>query len=611
MTAKTAQRNDIQGLRALAVLAVIAFHVDRNLLPAGFIGVDIFLVISGYLITDIILRQQQLGNFSLLKFYAARIRRIVPAYLAVLLGTALAMAVLLIPDDFSRFKSSLLSALYFNSNNYFAHQGDYFAPETHELPLLHTWSLAVEMQFYLVFPFLLKLTNRRFLPTILLAGIITFGLYSIFRSEVDEDWTYYSLSLRIPEFLTGSYVAARNIGMSWQTHTRNGVAWFGMLLVLTSSTAITAVARHYPPLLLLACIGTAMLISARTSALNALISSPPLAKIGNLSYSLYLWHWPILAAMRYYNEGYELSGGAILTALCLTAALAHLSYRFIETPFRQQAPKQKLIIHCGLLLAAIPLGVAAATRLNLQLDKPLPPILTRYAPKNSICHGTMLADCTQGARTGQVHILMLGDSHAAHLTKFADTLGLALGIRFDVISSMGCIPIKDFDTQRIAAYARKPCQLQTGEILNRVHMRNGIILAGRWSAHVQSNHFMQALANFLEETRNLQKPVLVLAQVPELKGNIHRNLRFRNFGFYRPVKAREDWQTANRLIGSLVSNYSHATFLDLSMLPIFATAPYYEGQPIYFDSHHLNEFGSAKYGEAAIPYIKKWIKEDF
>lgn len=610
MTPKTGQRNDIQGFRALAVLAVIAFHVDRNLLPAGFLGVDIFLVISGYLITDIILRQQQSGTFSLLNFYAARIRRIVPAYVVLLLSTALVMAVLLIPVDFARFKNSLLSALYFNSNHYFSHQGDYFAPETHELPLLHTWSLAVEMQFYLAFPFLLKLTSKRALPSILIVGIIGFWSYSICRSGVGEDWTYYSLSLRIPEFLVGGLIAAHNIGSSWHQRMRNRVALLGVLLVLASGTTISMRPDLTNQLLLPACIGVALIIAARTSVLNDFVSYAPLARIGDLSYSLYLWHWPILAAMRYWYQSYKLPVFAIFTAVLLTAALSYFSYHFIEQPFRRVGPRRTVQLRYGCLFATAVLVVLATPRLNAKLVPPFPDTFTRYAPAAEICHGQVAADCSRGAPAAKARLLLLGDSHAAQLNYFAEIVGKELGIRFDVITASSCVPITHFDVERIKSFARKPCREQIIEANDRLYTHGGVIVAARWRFHTESTAFMVALTEFLEETLKIGKPVLVLSQTPEWKENVQRILRFAALGFPRSAHLQDDWHAANDQVKRLVEGYPHATFLDLSTLPVFNNAPYYDGKPIYFDNNHLNEIGSVKYGEAAIPYIREWIEEN-
>ena len=202
------QRDDIQGLRAIAVLAVILFHVDRKWLPGGFTGVDIFLVISGFLITSIILRQQQEGSFSYLSFYVSRIRRIVPAYLALLAVVTFCVAILLTPKDYVTYEKSLRAALYFGSNYFFANQSDYFAPAAPELPLLHTWSLAVEMQFYLLLPVLLRLIPRRFSGPFLTVVVVTLVAQSSYRLALGERQAeYFSMISRIPEFLIGSLIA--------------------------------------------------------------------------------------------------------------------------------------------------------------------------------------------------------------------------------------------------------------------------------------------------------------------------------------------------------------------------------------------------------------------
>lgn len=225
MNSQDTKRHDIQGLRALAVLAVIVFHVDSNWLPGGFIGVDVFLVLSGYLLTSIVLRKRVEGRFSFLSFYAARVRRIVPAYVLMLAVTAVVMAVLLIPRDFEGFKESLYAAISFNSNNYFAGQNDYFAPDSHELPLLHTWSLAIEMQFYLILPIVLVIVPRNLLIFVLSAVAILLLGYTVYQlADGQRQTVYFSLGARIPEFLIGSLLAFGSAGTLWSRRTSNIVA---------------------------------------------------------------------------------------------------------------------------------------------------------------------------------------------------------------------------------------------------------------------------------------------------------------------------------------------------------------------------------------------------
>ncbi|MCZ0925747.1 acyltransferase family protein [Vreelandella janggokensis] len=337
VSSRTQQRDDIQGLRALAVLAVIVFHIDSRWLPGGFIGVDIFLVISGYLITTIVLRQREQGSFSFLSFYASRIRRIVPAYMVFLSVTCLVMSVLLIPADFKSFKESLLSALYFNSNNYFANYNDYFAPESHELPLLHTWSLAIEMQFYLLLPAVLVIVPRRFLPWFLSATALLFMGYSAYQLAVGQSRSvYFSLEARIPEFLAGSLLAFGSFGASWARKTSNIMAALGLAMIIGSFWFITENAPFPGLLALPACLGVVLLIAARNSICNKLLSNASIVKIGAFSYSLYLWHWLILSSLRYFFESYHLSLPIIILGMAATFTISYLSYCIIEIPFRKK-----------------------------------------------------------------------------------------------------------------------------------------------------------------------------------------------------------------------------------------------------------------------------------
>ncbi|EPN7754242.1 acyltransferase family protein [Vibrio cholerae] len=199
-------RKDIQGLRAIAVLAVMVFHLNPVWLPGGFVGVDAFLVISGFLITSILLHKKSSTDYSLTEtlkyFYVSRFKRIVPAYFLMLIIVALVAAVLFLPSDFNTFRKGLEKAAWFTSNSYFASFSDYFAPANYEQPLLHTWSLAVEIQFYLLAPFLVLLIPVKWLKWVftgLLFGLTGLAEYRL-RFIGAEQATYYSLYARLPEF---------------------------------------------------------------------------------------------------------------------------------------------------------------------------------------------------------------------------------------------------------------------------------------------------------------------------------------------------------------------------------------------------------------------------
>jgi peptidoglycan/LPS O-acetylase OafA/YrhL len=449
-----AQRKDIQGLRGVAVLAVMLFHADKGWLPGGFVGVDIFLVISGFLITSLALRQMGENSFTFLSFYFSRIRRIVPAYLVLLAVVTLFMAVLLIPPDFSRYQKSVFSALYFNSNNFFAGGTDYFAPDTHELPLLHTWSLAIEMQFYLLLPVMLVFIPRRLLGPVLLVVCTLILGYSSFRlGQGYRQTEYFSLTARIPEFLMGSLLALYTFDKKWSDKTANLAAAGGLALILGSFWLITE-EQAFPGLLALPpCLGAALLIAAGKSVLNRYLAIGALVWIGDLSYSLYLWHWPMLAGFRYFLKTYSLPMPALLAAVALTVACSYVSYRYAELRFRRNKSTASLL-HTGLLASGALIAIWGCSLINAKLVDPLPEAMRRYAIMAEICQNKIVGDCLRGDKSADETILMLGDSHAGQLNHFADVVGNNIRAKIRVITGSFCVTIQGFDLATLSVTDR-------------------------------------------------------------------------------------------------------------------------------------------------------------
>lgn len=447
-------RNDIQGLRSIAVLSVIIFHLNKHWLPGGFLGVDMFFVISGFLITGIILARKRENNFSLTNFYTSRIKRIVPAYLAMIIIVTLCASILFIPKDFEVFRQSVKSALYFNSNTFFAGQHDYFGPAAHELPLLHTWSLAIEMQFYLLLPAFLLFTPRRWLVisvVMLTAALLAWS--EICLSGENQQQVYFSLLGRIPEFLFGTLVALLSRRQA-SIRMTSLMALAGFVLIAGSFILITE--RHtFPGLMAIPiCLGTALLLITQSSALNRTLSLKPLVFVGTLSYSLYLWHWPILVGIRYLSGTYELPPLTASVFLVVTCTLSYLSYRWVESPFRQPMSLSASYLRLAGTLGLTLLVLLGATSLNRKLMDPLPDALTRYGVDAQLCHSHMIGDCIRGEHTSQRTLLMLGDSHAAQLNYFADVVGNGTHTRIRVISSSNCVVIPSFDVERIAEWGR-------------------------------------------------------------------------------------------------------------------------------------------------------------
>jgi len=601
-------RNDIQALRAVAVLGVILFHFNKNWLPGGFIGVDVFFVMSGFLITHIVLQKKAVGAFSVFDFYVGRACRIFPAYFVLLIVVSLCMALLLIPRDFELFRDSAVSALYFNANSFFALQNDYFAPAGYELPLLHAWSLAVEMQFYLLLPLgLVFLPSRLLMPTALavIALFLAFSEYRLRQGHQQE--MYFSLLARVPEFLIGGVAATWSIRRSISQVSSTVFACSGVILLCCSFFFITENQRFPGLMALPACIGTALILISPKSSFNNAISCRPLIFLGALSYSLYLWHWPILASIRYYSGTYELQGGSALVFVALTLGSAYLSYRFVESPFRGRFSIKPVIARLVGLGALTVSAILLAGIVNPRLVEPLPSDLTRYADSSVICHGKIVGDCILGEREASRTIMMLGDSHAAQLNAFADVVGKALHAKIRVISASGCVNIPGFDVDRIAEWARTACLNQIAEAEKFVPQADGLILAGMWQLHSTSENFMSQLDYFISRTAERKQPVLVLAQVPMLSSDPQRIYRASSMGLHLPVSVNPEWAGANAKVKERVSKYPNVTFLDLSDNPFFSDAPLQDHTLIYQDTNHLNKVGSQRYGEMAVPFLEKFM----
>lgn len=273
-------RPDIQGLRAIAVLAVIIFHLNPALLPGGFVGVDIFMVISGYLIASILLQKKAKPEYRLATtlsyFYTSRFKRIAPAYFATLILVSLLAAVLFLPADFSIYRDGLKKAVWFNSNNYFAGFGDYFAPANHEQPLLHTWPLAIEVQFYLLAPFIFLLISRKWLRWLLPIAIVLLTAHAEYRLQQGiQQATYYSLLARLPAFFIGGWVAL----LIAKNNYNKGV-WFSCFAValITFAFGIPKPTGHFPGIAGLApAIAAALLIWLNANnRITALLSTKTL-----------------------------------------------------------------------------------------------------------------------------------------------------------------------------------------------------------------------------------------------------------------------------------------------------------------------------------------------
>lgn len=329
----------IDGLRAVAVLLVVLFHLELAF-PGGFIGVDVFFVISGFLITSLIMRDYDTGKFTMLGFWERRARRILPALLVVVLGAAVAGWFLLLPRDLVELGWSVLAQMAFLQNVVFWSGEGYFAAPSETKPLLHTWSLAVEEQFYVVFPIFLVwlgLRVRRIWPAVLAALFLVSFVVSVFAVKLFPGAAFYFLPSRAWELLLGALVAVFPPPRDVPPALREVATALALAVLLIAATVYSAETPFPGWAALPPCAATATIIwlnRTKRAMVARLLELPLLVFIGLISYSLYLWHWPLISYYRYWQLE-PMSLGVKLLLFSASIALAVLSWKFVETPFRR------------------------------------------------------------------------------------------------------------------------------------------------------------------------------------------------------------------------------------------------------------------------------------
>jgi peptidoglycan/LPS O-acetylase OafA/YrhL len=343
---------------------VVGYHAQPWLVPGGFVGVDIFFVISGFLITRIILTQQKARSFSLPEFYARRIRRIFPALIVVLAATYTIGWFVLLPDDFSLLGENVIASVAFVSNLFQLSQSGYFAPDTADNPLLHLWSLGIEEQFYILWPLVLLMLSgsrrRRFFT--LTIAIASFGAsLTIFFGH--QEWSFYSPLSRAWELLAGGLVANRYVEAGEHERPSSPLrddltATIGLSAILGAAFGLNKSSLFPGPAALLPVLGAVLMIVSPNSRVNKIIlASRPMVLIGLISYPLYLWHWPLLTYLAITRHGVP-NFLEIWITLIAAVVLSWLTYRMVEIPIRRR-PAAVPGLSFGLLAIGI-LGMATA-----------------------------------------------------------------------------------------------------------------------------------------------------------------------------------------------------------------------------------------------------------
>lgn len=455
-------RKEVDGLRALAVLAVIVYHADMTLLgfplfQGGFFGVDVFFVLSGFLITSIIRDQMENNNFSLIDFYWRRAKRIVPALLVVLAITSLAAYNILLPNDLEKYSQSLQSALYFGSNYFWLNEDSYIADASIYKPLLHTWSLAVEWQFYIIFPIIVWTINKffkKYLFSCLLALSLFSLLYAQFIVSKNPDSAFYLLPSRGWELILGgltSFYDRNRLNNTTQSSLKEIIYKYlptlGILMIALSMLFISHNVLHPSMITLLPVLGTCLFImfTRKNELTNTFFSIKPVVFIGTISYSLYLWHQPIFVFFRLTNhDNINIINFFVLTLISFS--LAFITYIFIEKTFRK---KTVLGLNYAWLLVILGgsiwfsnlsintrglpqrLGVIAHIFDNLGSN-------SSFKVNGQQCHNSGLKNACEIKNSGDRNIVLIGDSHAGTLGQGLYNLSKEKKWGFKQLTNNGC-----------------------------------------------------------------------------------------------------------------------------------------------------------------------------
>ena len=508
-------RREIDGLRAIAVVAVILYHskiiiFGHQPFKGGFIGVDIFFVISGYLITSIILKELvSTGTFSFVHFYKRRIRRILPALLFVMLVSLPFAWIYLLPESFVEFSKSILSSLGFGSNFYFHYVGQEYGAENSLLkPFLHTWSLSIEEQYYILFPFTFFLFFKYFRKQIFIILMLVF-----FISLLVADWgsrnypslSFYLLPTRGWELILGSIIAYFEIQLGHRN--KNEILSLilpsvGLFLILHSILFFNDQMFHPSFYTLSPVIGVCLIIwfSDKDEAFTKILSSKPFVSIGLISYSLYLWHYPIFAFARIS----EFASGNLFKKIILgfiTIIISIISYYFIEKPARYKKYEFKLIFFWIFITSIVLIALCSMivinngynSRLSLVLQKSLtqqPWTLLRNN-KNNLCHDNEKSCIFNSSAKKKVFII--GDSHMSSLSYDLKDKIIKKDYQFITFTLADCIYYPGFDLIELST--RKIDETCNSHYFSELEKKlkkqkdSIIVFGGRFPLHLRNYYF--------------------------------------------------------------------------------------------------------------------------
>ncbi|MAM61448.1 acyltransferase family protein [Maritimibacter sp. UBA3975] len=610
-------RAEIDGLRSLAVIPVVLFHAGSSLFSGGYAGVDIFFVISGYLITTIIIAELAGDGFSILRFYERRARRILPALLVVMAASIPGALWLMLPDMLRDFARSLVAVSLFASNILFWQESGYFAPAAELKPLLHTWSLAIEEQFYLFFPPLLILLwglGRRAVLVSLAALFIGSLALAQVASQAMPTANFYLLPTRAWELLAGSFCA---FGYH-RLRANQWLAALGLLLIVATLFAYDG-DTPFPSLYTVLPVAGAVLVIlfARGGTPTArLLALRPFVFVGLVSYSFYLWHQPLFAFARIHAGG-DPAPGLLYGLGALAFLLAVLTWRFVETPFRARPhpamPARRTLFGASAAGAGafILVGLAIVFTGGLAHRSSLDPALYAQATqlperdhggcfysvdkRPELPVGAEGLNCRLGDPDGDTRVLVFGDSFAGQYDPFWDSVGREMGLDILSVSTNWCFPALD-ETFPVRGRGRafRQCMLNRAWLSENLDRFDTIVFGGQWATAMRQEQ-MNAVADAISAVLATPHTQVVFLPSPPAfyRLSVETSL-FRGQNLLHPdEKARRDAQAGMDVLRDIAAHNPRVDVLDQAWLFPESRAPGLtaDGLPYALDGAHVSLYG--------------------
>ncbi len=681
-------RADIDGLRAFAVLSVFIFHLKPDFLPGGFLGVDVFFVISGYLITGIILRKQYLRTFSFTHFYARRIKRIFPALFVVLIISGFIGTFLLVPETYVNFMKSGRYASAQLSNFFFADHVGYFEEGFSGQPLLHTWSLGVEEQFYLFWPLLIFICfrffrksyhtdggchssglssslrpdrsgaehtqqniNRQIAVVFLICSLISFSACYILVKK-DYNLAFYMFYSRAIEFCIGGFIALKVAPVPRTKATNSLLGLTGLLLLCYSVIFISEdyLGRSFLPFaVIIPCAGTALIIHAHSKEgiINRMLATKVPAAIGRISYSLYLYHWPVIIFWKLFSNTNELGIADSLLIIIVSFGCATLSYLLVEQPARNAGFRDQRVLIAALLLIVV---FSSSFRI-LEDFETAPWRITRYGNEQEIVpqeydpqcqltlrNGLQVFTCQQTSKPTPPVIALVGDSHSPHFLYATTAWARKNGYNVKYLGTSGCpmllgdVHIQSTINDQHEQNCEAALPLFRTEVVEDPSVKL-VLIAQRFDlfydgkgylnttravifkdgkGRVMRDHtgyYEDQLSSTVEEIKKAGKKVVILKQVPLMASEEACDWQPRLKKWFSQervcqydTKFIDKWQRPSI---DFIDSFTKSHQVD-----VFDPFPYFDGPlqngiNIYRDQDHLNEFGF----QFLVPYFAQAMDE--